>query len=210
MWSRSRASSDAHRWQWPGGWCLTNPIRPAEPLNATSRAAVIMHNARANLEARMQFPNPPAADGYYWIDILSESESRCIGHWRASAAGWACGPWSTPFADANQVAVRSERIVFAEPAPPAAEAAPAAPPAPRPAGSAAPNTAIDAIVAEVMARAVNQEIAALAVAMVTSEDMILTDQAANPHMGSRLLAGAALLQAKVLRAVEREAARMTA
>lgn len=161
----------------------------------------------------MQFPNPPVADGYYWIDINGEGDP-LIAYWRMREkpglrAGWALDPWeSIHIMSSTSVNVRSERIVFAEPKAPA-EPEPIAAPAPRPAGSAALNTAIDAIIAEVMARAVNQEIAALAVAIVTSEDQILSDQAANPHMGSRLLAGADLLLDKVRQAVKAEAARNT-
>lgn len=162
----------------------------------------------------MQFPNPPVADGYYWIDIHGDPGSLMILHWsrRRNGIGWAY-QLSEPFLfrdpdQARAINVRSERIVFAEPKAPA-EPEPIAAPATRAPGSAAPNTAIDAIIAEVMARAVNQDIAALAVAIVTSEDQILSDQSANPHMGSRLLAGADLLLDKVRQAVKAEAARST-
>jgi hypothetical protein len=162
----------------------------------------------------MQFPNPPAQDGYYWIDIHGERDSLMIAHWSRrprNGAGWAYHE-SQPFLfeeGLRGINVRSDRIVFAEPKP--AEAETPAPPAPaaRPPGSAAPNTGIDAIVAEVMGRAVNQEIAAIAVAVVTSEDQILSDHAANPHMRSRLLAGADLLHDAVRQAVRQEAARST-
>lgn len=161
----------------------------------------------------MNFPNPPAEDGYYWIELSRESDM-LIAWWRHARvpgglpAGWSLGPWEGAFTDSCH-AVTSERIVWQEPPAAAAPAAPAAP-EPRKAGSAAPNTEIEQVVNAVMDHAIDQNIAAIAVAVVTGDDLIQFSAAANPHMASRLLAGTALVHDRVLRMVNTEAAARSA